>query len=72
MAAVAGSVATAAAVLLGAVWAASADRQGVGGQLEHQARQLEDHETRLRTIERHTEQTAADVRWIRHRMEQTP
>ena len=69
LAGVAGSAATAAAVLFGAVWAASADRSGLGETIREHEEQINDHEARLRAVEKDIHQTAADVRWIRQAME---
>ena len=57
--------------IIGAVWAASADRASLAGQVQFSAEQIADHEARLRTLERQTSQIAGDVRWIRRTLEQT-
>jgi len=69
LAAIAASIATVLGLVLGAVWAASADRAGSHQQLHQQAQRIEDHERRLRSVERDLAQMAADVRWIRATME---
>lgn len=55
--------------VVGAVWAASADRAVMWGQIRSQAAQTADHELRLRSVEKQAEQIAADVRWIRQTLE---
>ncbi len=58
--------------VIGAVWAASADRAGLGRSIEEHGQQIGDHEARLRGVEKDLHQVAADVRWIRQRMEKQP
>jgi septal ring factor EnvC (AmiA/AmiB activator) len=70
LAAIAASVVTVSAALLGAVWAASAEREGSRQQIEQQAGRIEDHEARLRSVEKDLGQIATDVRWIRASLEQ--
>ena len=64
-AAIGASVATILVAVLGAVWAASADRAADRQQLQQQAERIEDHEARLRAVE----QIAGDVKWMRGWME---
>ena len=45
------------------------DVAGLAQQLQSVSDQTADHETRLRTLEEHVGQTAADVRWMRRAME---
>jgi len=66
---IAGPLATAVLAVISLVWAASAERAADRQQLHQQGRRIDDHETRLRTVEKDTGQTAADVRWIRSTME---
>lgn len=56
--------------VIGAVWAASAERADVRHELRAQQSALSDHEARLRVLEKQTSEIAADVRWIRQTLEQ--
>jgi len=56
--------------IIGAVWAASADRAAIGSRLESNTARLADHENRLRLLERQSAEIAADVKWIRKTLEQ--
>ncbi len=55
--------------VIGAVWAASAERADVRHELRAQQSTLADHEARLRVLEKQTGEIAADVRWIRQTLE---
>ena len=55
--------------IIGAVWAASADRTSIATNVTANAQQLADHEARVRVLEKQTAQIASDVRWIRQAME---
>ena len=55
--------------VIAAVWAASADRTTTVSELGGHRRQITDHETRLRSVERHVSEIARDVQWIRRTME---
>ena len=55
--------------VIGAVWAASAERADVRHELREQKSALADHEARLRVLEKQTGEIAADVRWIRQTLE---
>jgi hypothetical protein len=56
--------------VIGAVWAASAERADALHDLREQRNTVADHEARLRTLEKQTSEIAADVRWIRQTLEQ--
>jgi hypothetical protein len=56
------------ATIVGAVWAASADRTSLVRQVDATAARVDDHEARLRAIEKQTSEIAADVRWIRNNL----
>ena len=56
--------------VIGAVWAASAERADVLHDLREQRNTVADHEARLRALEKQTSEIAADVRWIRQTLEQ--
>ena len=53
----------------GVVWAASAERERLTRQAEMHTASLDDHEARIRSMERELNGIAADVRWIRRHME---
>ena len=55
--------------IIGAVWAASADRTSLGNAVDANCKQLVDHEARLRVVETSITQMARDVAWIRKTME---
>ena len=55
--------------VIGAVWAASAERADVLHELREQRNVAADHEARLRALERQASEVAADVRWIRQTLE---
>jgi len=55
--------------VLGVVWAASADRAGVERTLRANEKRIEDHEERIRAVERDMPQVATDVKWIRKAIE---
>ena len=57
------------ATLIGAVWAASADRADVLHDLREQSAIVADHEARLRMLEKQAGEVASDVRWIRQVLE---
>jgi len=59
----------AAAVVLGSVWALSADRAGETKDVETNTRAIADHENRLRSMETQITEIRTDVRWIRQTME---
>jgi hypothetical protein len=50
------------------VWAASADRTSLVRQVDATVARVDDHEARLRAIEKQTSEIAADVRWIRNNL----
>ena len=56
--------------VIGAVWAVSAERADVQHELREQRSTMNDHEARLRALERQASEIAADVRWIRQTLEQ--
>ena len=55
--------------VIGAVWAASAERADVLHELREQRNTVADHEARLRALEKQANEVAADVRWIRQTLE---
>ena len=55
--------------VIGAVWAASAERTDVLHELREQRNAVTDHEARLRALEKQASEVAADVRWIRQTLE---
>ena len=55
--------------LIGAVWAASADRASIADRLEANSHRITDHEQRLRVLEQQLTQVSADVKWIRQTLE---
>jgi len=55
--------------VIGAVWAASAERADVLHELREQRNVATDHEARLRALEKQASEIAADVRWIRQTLE---
>jgi len=55
--------------VIGAVWAASAERADVLHELREQRNVATDHEARLRALEKQASEVAADVRWIRQTLE---
>jgi len=65
------SLLTAGSLVAGWVWAASADRARIEGEVQQHSRMVEDHENRLRSIEGQLGEIATDVRWIREQIETT-
>jgi len=55
--------------IVGVAWALSADRTSVVRQIDATTLRVDDHEARLRAIEKQTAEIAADVRWIRSTLE---
>ena len=53
----------------GAVWAAAAERERLSSEAAANTAVIEDHEARIRMIERELNGIATDVRWIRAHME---
>jgi outer membrane murein-binding lipoprotein Lpp len=53
----------------GGVWVTAAEHTRIASGVEQQASQIEDHEQRLRAIEREIGDVASDVRWIRGSIE---
>lgn len=64
-----GMLLTWSATIVGAVWAASADRTSIVRQVDATVVRVDDHEARLRAIEKQTTEIATDVRWIRNHIE---
>jgi len=54
--------------LVTVVSALSTDRAECKQKIGHNAAAIEDHEQRLRTLEKDTGQMAADVRWLRENL----
>jgi flagellar basal body-associated protein FliL len=67
--AVAGTLLTLAVGVVSFVWAASADRANVERTLKANEKRIEDHEQRLRAVERDVPEIATNVQWIRSEME---
>lgn len=55
--------------VIGCVWAVSADHTQVSAKLQVHQLRVDDHEARLRELEKQTGAIAADVRWIRQDLE---
>jgi len=63
------SVLSGAGLVLGSVWAFSADRTRETKDVETNTRAIGDHENRLRSVETQITEIQTDVRWIRRTME---
>ena len=61
-----------AVTVVGGIWGLASDRQALMGQAKVHSRQIEDHEQRVRVIERKLERIATDVQWIRRHLERNP